>query len=161
MKISKDKATSIQYKLTNTGGDVLDQSADGSPLTYLHGHKNIIAGLESALEGKEKGDQVQVTVQPADGYGERNDELVQKVPRTLFDAGVDLQPGMRFEAKADQGTQIIKVVSIEEEEVTVDANHPLAGEVLSFDVTVADVREATQEEIDHGHVHGPGGHHHG
>ena len=158
--ISKDKVASITYTLTNTDGNVLDQSEDGKPLTYLHGHKNIISGLESALEGKAKGDQLKVTIPPEDAYGDRNEELIHKVARTLFDASIELKLGMQFEAKAEQGTQIIKVISLEADEVTVDANHPLAGETLCFDVTVADVRDAIQEEIDHGHVHGPGGHHH-
>jgi FKBP-type peptidyl-prolyl cis-trans isomerase SlyD len=160
MLISPDKVVLIHYTLTDEAGKVLDSSSGGEPLAYLHGQGNIISGLESALNGRQAGDKLNVRVEPADGYGVRDEELVQQVPRRQF-GGADLQPGMQFNAQTSQGhTRVVTVKRISGDMVTVDGNHPLAGEVLNFDVEVKGVREATQEELDHGHVHGPGGHHH-
>ncbi|MDQ7011374.1 MAG: peptidylprolyl isomerase [Mariprofundaceae bacterium] len=160
MQIAKHKVVSIDYTLTNDAGDVVDSSAGGEPLVYLHGMHNIIPGLEHALEGKSTGDTLQVTVAPEDGYGERVDAMVQTVPRELFQGVDQLEVGMQFQANTDSGVQVVTITAVNGDEVTVDGNHPLAGENLNFDVTVVDIRDASHEEIEHGHVHGPGGHQH-
>ncbi|AGA32975.1 FKBP-type peptidyl-prolyl cis-trans isomerase SlyD [Thioalkalivibrio nitratireducens DSM 14787] len=160
MQISANKVVSIDYTLTNDQGQVLDTSEGREPMAYLQGHRNIISGLESALEGKSAGDRVQVTVAPEQAYGERNDALRQAVPRTMFEDADQVQVGMQFQTMTEQGAQVVTVTAVDAEHVTVDANHPLAGETLTFDVTIVDVREASEEELEHGHVHGPGGHQH-
>ena len=160
MQIEKHKVASIDYTLTSSNGDVLDSSDGKDPLAYIQGIGNLISGLEEALEGKSVDDEMQVTIPPEKGYGVRNAELVQVVDRSAFQGVENLQVGMQFQAQGDSGTHVIWVTGIEEDEVTVDGNHPLAGETLNFDVKVVDVRDATAEELDHGHVHGPGGHHH-
>jgi FKBP-type peptidyl-prolyl cis-trans isomerase SlyD len=161
MLIAQDKVVLIHYTLTNDAGKVIDSSSGGEPLAYLHGQGNIISGLEKALDGRRAGDKLNVRVEPADGYGVRDDELVQQVPRRQF-GGANLKPGMQFHAQSPQGhARVVTVTRVVGDMVTVDGNHPLAGEVLNFDVEVAEVRDATQEELEHGHVHGPGGHHHG
>ena len=160
MQISQDMVVSIHYTLKNDAGDVLDTSSGRDPLAYLHGNNNIIPGLEKALEGKAAGDSVQVSVEPGEGYGERQEGLVQDVPREAFQGIDDIKPGMQFQAQGPQGPVLVTVTSVADETVTVDGNHPLAGETLHFDVEVAEVREATDEEMEHGHVHGPGGHEH-
>lgn len=160
MQISANKAVSIDYTLTNNQGEVIDTSSGREPLAYLQGHGNIIPGLESALEGKAAGDNIKVTVAPADGYGERDDSLTQAVPRQMFENADEIQIGMQFQTMSEHGPHVVTVISIDADNVTVDANHPLAGETLNFDVTIVEVRDASQEELDHGHVHGPGGHHH-
>jgi FKBP-type peptidyl-prolyl cis-trans isomerase SlyD len=160
MQIAKNKVAKIDYTLTDPNGQVIDSSQGREPLAYLHGASNIIPGLESALEGKAVGDVVNVTVPPEQGYGVHDPKLVQPVPRSNFQGVADIQPGMQFEARTPDGARIVKVVAVDEQNVTVDANHPLAGMPLKFDVTVKEVREATQEEVQHGHAHGAGGHHH-
>ena len=160
MQIAQDKVVLIHYTLTNDAGETLDSSSGGEPLAYIHGQGNLIAGLEKALEGKQSGDRLSVKVEPAEGYGVRDDALVQQVPKRQF-GGAKVQPGMQFHAQTSQGhARVVTVVRIQGDMVTVDGNHPLAGENLNFDVEVTDVRDATQEELEHGHVHGPGGHHH-
>jgi FKBP-type peptidyl-prolyl cis-trans isomerase SlyD len=160
MLIAQDKVVLIHYTLTNDDGKVLDSSSGREPLAYLHGKGNIISGLESALDGKQAGDKLNVRVEPAEGYGVRDDALVQQVPRRQF-GGANLKPGMQFHAQTSQGhARVVTVTRVVGDMVTVDGNHPLAGEALNFDVEVAEVRDATQEELEHGHVHGPGGHHH-
>jgi len=160
MVIAPDKVVLIHYTLTDEAGKVLDSSSGGEPLAYLHGQGNIISGLESALNGRQAGDKLNVRVEPADGYGVRDDALVQQVPRRQF-GGTNVQPGMQFNAQSSHGqARVVTVTRIVGDMVTVDGNHPLAGEVLNFDVEVAEVRDATPEELEHGHVHGPGGHHH-
>jgi FKBP-type peptidyl-prolyl cis-trans isomerase SlyD len=160
MQIAADKVVSIDYTLRNDAGEVLDQSAPDSPLHYLHGHGNLLPGLESALVGKSQGDQVDAVIPPAEAYGEFDAGLVQVVPREMFQGVDTIEPGMQFQAQSGQGMQIITVKEVNDENVTVDANHQLAGETLHFDVTVKDVRDASAEELSHGHVHGPGGHEH-
>lgn len=162
MQIAHDKVVAFHYTLTNQAGDTLDSSHQREePLTYLHGYGNIIPGLESALAGKETGDKLDVTVAPEDGYGERNDGLVQQVPISAFEgAESTLQPGMQFQAQTEAGPRIFTITAVEGEDITVDGNHPLAGETLSFSVEITDVRDATDEEQQHGHAHGPGGHEH-
>lgn len=143
----------MDYALKDDEGTLLDQSQPGQPLAYLHGHKNIIPGLEAALEGKSVGDSVEVRVAPEDGYGQPNPALEQVVPRDRFQGIDQLEIGMQFQANTDQGPVSVRVVKIDEDDVTVDGNHPLAGKHLNFDVTVQDVRSATEEEIAHGHIH--------
>ena len=161
MQIAQDKVVLIHYTLTDDAGKVLDSSSGGDPLAYLHGQGNIIPGLEKALEGKQAGDKLNVRVEPAEGYGVRDDSLVQQVPRRAFGSVSKVEPGMQFHAQSAQGQmRVVTVTHVQGDMVTVDGNHPLAGEVLVFDVEVAEVRDATGEELEHGHVHGPGGHHH-
>ncbi|MDH4074099.1 MAG: peptidylprolyl isomerase [Gammaproteobacteria bacterium] len=160
MKIAHEKVVSIHYTLTNSEGSVLDSSSGNDPLAYLHGFGNIIPGLENALEGKEAGEKLSVTVEPEQGYGARDEQLVQAVPRTAFKGVEELAPGMQFQAQGPQGTRLVVVTQVAADVVTVDANHPLAGQTLHFEVEVSGVRDATSVELEHGHVHGPGGHHH-
>jgi FKBP-type peptidyl-prolyl cis-trans isomerase SlyD len=160
MQISKNTVATIDYTLTNPQGQVLDTSKGGEPLSYLHGVGGIIPGLESALEGKQTGDNLSVTIEPDQAYGQRNEELVQEVPRRMFQGVENIQPGMQFRAQGPQGQQVVTVVGIAGDNVKIDANHPLAGVTLKFDVNVVGVRDATQEELSHGHVHGTGGHQH-
>jgi len=159
--IADKHVVSIHYTLTDDDGETLDSSAGREPLTYLHGAQNIIPGLEQALTGKAVGDQLQVTVQPGDAYGEFDAELVQTVPREAFEGIDQLEPGMQFEARSPEGdSSIVVVKEVVDEGVVIDGNHPLAGQTLHFDVSIEEVRDATDEELAHGHVHGPGGHHH-
>lgn len=146
----------MDYALKDDEGTLIDQSQPGQPMAYLHGHKNIIPGLESALSGKEAGDQVEVRVAPEDGYGEPNPALEQVVPKDRFQGVESLDVGMQFQASTDQGPISVRVVKVEDENVTVDGNHPLAGKHLNFAVTVQDVRAASEDEIAHGHVHQEG-----
>ena len=160
MAIEKDKVVSIDYTLTGDNGQVLDSSNGREPLAYLHGAGNIIPGLESALEGKDEGDELNVQIPPDQAYGQRDERMVQPVPRTAFQGVADIQPGMQFQAQTNAGPRLITVVGVEGDQVTIDANHPLAGATLKFDVKVVNVRDATSEEMSHGHVHGAGGHQH-
>jgi len=160
MHIEKNTVVSIDYTLTDTDGTVLDSSKGQKPLDYLHGSGNIIPGLEEALAGKHAGDSVKVSVPPEKGYGLRNETLSHKVPRKMFDAKNEIKPGMRFHAEAEHGEHTVTVTAVDSEHVTVDANHPLAGKTLNFDVSVLKIRTATPEELTHGHVHGQHGHHH-
>jgi len=160
MQAAENSVVSIHYTLTNTRGEVLDSSRGGEPLVYLHGSGNIIPGLEKALAGKQVGDKLQVSVAPGEGYGERDEALVQQVPKRAFQGVPKIEPGMSFHAQSSQGPMQVTVTAVLGDMVTVDGNHPLAGETLNFDVEVTEVRKATLEEISHGHVHGAGGHHH-
>jgi FKBP-type peptidyl-prolyl cis-trans isomerase SlyD len=157
MQIAEGTVVAMDYALKDDEGTLLDQSQPGQPLTYLHGHKNIIPGLESALAGKVAGDTVEVRVAPEDGYGAPNPALEQVVPRDRFQGVESLEVGMQFQASTDQGPVSVRVVKVDEEDVTVDGNHPLAGKHLNFNVTVQEVRAATEEEIAHGHIHQSGG----
>jgi FKBP-type peptidyl-prolyl cis-trans isomerase SlyD len=159
MLIAQDKVVLFHYTLTNDAGEVLDSSSGGDPLAYLHGQGNIVAGLEKALAGRQAGDKLHVRVEAADGYGLRDAALVTKVPRRSFGAGT-IKPGMQFQAQLARGeTRVVTVTHVKGDMVTVDGNHPLAGQDLTFDVAITEVRDATAEELAHGHVHGPGGHH--
>ena len=158
--IENDRVVSIQYVLKNDQGQVLDSSEGGDPLVYLHGHKNIIPGLEGELAGKSTGDSLKATIAPENAYGPFIDGLKQTVPKTEFEDASQLQEGMQFQVDSDQGPMILTVVEIDDETVVLDGNHPLAGVTLHFEVEITDIREASAEEIEHGHVHGPGGHHH-
>lgn len=153
MIVEKDRVVSIDYTLRDNSGNLIDSSEGSDPLEYLHGNGNIIPGLEKALAGKKAGDKLTCSIAAADAYGERDDSLIFKVNKSEFE-GADIEVGMQFEAHGEEGAQIVTVMGIEGEEVTIDANHPLAGETLNFDVKIVDVREATSEELEHGHVHG-------
>jgi FKBP-type peptidyl-prolyl cis-trans isomerase SlyD len=161
MLIATNKAVSIDYTLTNDAGEVIDSSAGGAPLVYLHGTGNLIVGLEKALEGKQVGDEVKVAIEPEEAYGEYSAELVATLGRDMFEGVEELEVGMQFHASApDGGMQIVTIRDIDGDNVIVDGNHPLAGQRLHFDVKIVAVREASPEEIAHGHIHGEGGHHH-
>lgn len=161
MTISQHKVVSIHYKVVDAASsDVIDSSEGGEPMTYLHGASNIIPGLEQALEGKGVGDEIEVTVEPADAYGEYSDDRIQQVPIEAFAEMENVEVGMMVTAQSGEGQINLQVTEVTEETVTVDANHPLAGKSLTFDVRIESVRDASEEEISHGHVHGPGGHHH-
>ncbi|MCL6417626.1 peptidylprolyl isomerase [Aestuariirhabdus sp. Z084] len=152
--IGDNLVVSMNYKLTDDTGEVIDSSEGGEPLNYLHGASNIIPGLEKELVGKVQGDALTVTVQPAEAYGELDPELVQTVEKGLFEGVESIEPGMMFQAQGPNGeVQRIMVKAVEGDEVTIDANHPLAGKVLHFEVEIVSVRDATEEEIAHGHVH--------
>lgn len=154
MNIEDKCVVSIHYRLTNGKGEEMDSSAGGAPLKYLHGARNIVPGLEAALDGKSPGDSLQVVVKPEDAYGDVNPALIQKVPRAAFEGVEEIRPGMQFQAQGPQGqVQLITVEEVADDEVTVNGNHPLAGEELHFDVTVEEVRAATEDEIAHGHAH--------
>jgi FKBP-type peptidyl-prolyl cis-trans isomerase SlyD len=161
MSIKDNSAVSFHYSLTDDEGQQLDSSAGKEPLAYLHGAGNIIPGLENALTGKAVGDSMTVAVSAAEGYGEVQQELIQDVPRTSFQGIEQIEVGMQFEAQTGQGGTVpVTVTAVTDETVTVDGNHPLAGKNLNFDVSIEAVRDATAEELEHGHVHGPGGHEH-
>lgn len=164
MQIADNVVASLRYKLTDSQGEILDEATQAEPFVYLHGANNIIPGLESALIGKRTDDQLEVTIPPADAYGEHDARLTQEVSKEMF-SGVDetqLVPGAQFHAQTDAGQEVITVAAVQEDTVTIDGNHPLAGETLHFDVTVLDVRAATAEELSHGHAHAQGdcGHEH-
>jgi FKBP-type peptidyl-prolyl cis-trans isomerase SlyD len=158
--IEKNRVVRLDYTLRDEQGTVLDSSGGRASLSYLHGKGNIIPGLEQALAGKSAGDKLDVTVPPEQGYGARDERLVQIVARAKFGEVANLAPGMQVRANGPQGPRIVTVVRVDRDFVTVDANHPLAGRTLHFSLEVAEVRKATHEEITHGHAHGPGGHHH-
>jgi FKBP-type peptidyl-prolyl cis-trans isomerase SlyD len=160
MSIQQDQVVSIHYTLKNDAGEVLDSSGDGEPLTYLHGHGNLISGLERELTGKKPGDKLQVKILPIDGYGEYDKALIQKVPRRALKGIPKINVGMRLQAQTEDGVRAVTVSHVAGDMITLDGNHPLAGQNLNFDVEVAEVRPASAEELSHGHVHGPGGHHH-
>jgi FKBP-type peptidyl-prolyl cis-trans isomerase SlyD len=160
MNITPDQVVSIHYTLRDEAGAIIDRSAEGEPLAYLHGHGNLIPGLERELTGKSAGDRLEVRIAPADGYGEYDRQLVQRVPRRSLKGIANLQVGMRLQAQTPQGPRAVTVTHLGGDMVTLDGNHPLAGQTLHFQVEVAAVRAATAEELAHGHVHGAGGHHH-
>ncbi len=154
MNIGEKCVVAFHYKLTNSEGEQLDSSEGQDPLKYLHGASNIVPGLEKELEGKKAGDKLKVEVQPDEGYGQVNPQLVQKVPHSAFEGAPEIKAGMQFQAQGPDGqVQLITVSEVSGEEVTVDGNHPLAGQTLHFDVTIEEVREASKEELEHGHAH--------
>jgi len=157
MQIAQNSVVAFHYTLTNDAGEVLDSSEGRDPLTYLHGAGNIIPGLEKELEGRAAGDTLNVAVSPEEGYGEVQPQLVQEVPRDAFQGVEAVEPGMQFQAQTQGGPLMVTVTKVEGDTVTVDGNHPLAGQKLNFDVKIEEVRDVSQEEIEHGHVHGEGG----
>lgn len=160
MHVEKNRVVTLNYTLRDEQGTILDASNGRRPLSYLHGKGNIIPGLEQALVGKAAGDKLDVTVAPEQGYGPRDERLVQIVPRTKFGDVQGLAPGMQVRATGQRGPRMVTVVRVDRDFVTIDGNHPLAGRTLHFSVEVAEVRKATHEEVAHGHAHGPDGHHH-
>ena len=160
MQIAKNTVVQIEYTLFAPDGKVIDSSKGKSPLAYLHGVGQIIPGLEAALDGKSPGETLTVSVPADQGYGQKNPQLIQSVPRSNFKGVANIQPGMQFEAGTPQGKRVVTVTRVDANEVTVDANHPLAGMDLKFDIKIVGARIATQQELDHGHAHGEGGHHH-
>ncbi len=160
MQIADGTVVSINYTLTDDGNNVIDSSVGGEPLAYIQGANNIIPGLEKALAGKVSGDRLDVSVLPQEAYGLRDESLSQVIPRDRFESAEDIEVGMQFQTPVADGFSVVTVTAIDEDGITVDANHPLAGMTLHFAVEVIAVRPATAEELDHGHVHGAGGHHH-
>ena len=160
MEIAADRVVLIHYTLKDDDGKVLDSSAGGDPLAYIQGHGNLVPGLEKALEGKTDGNRISVTLSPAEGYGSRNPALVQRVPKRSLQGSGEVRKGMQFRAQTDEGVRLFTVTGLAGDMVTLDGNHPLADQTLHFDVEVVEVRGATAEELEHGHVHGPGDHHH-
>lgn len=158
MNIDSKKVASFHYTLKNDQGEEIESSREQeNPMIYLHGAGNIIPGLEKAMEGKVAGDKFEVTVEPAEAYGERNEGAIQRVPAKHFGEGRRLKPGQLVMLNTRQGPRQVTVLKVGRFNIDVDANHPLAGQSLTFDVEVTDVRDATEEEVSHGHVHGPGG----
>jgi len=160
VEISADRVVVIHYTLKDDKGTVIDSSAGGEPLAYIQGHGNLVAGLEKALEGKQDGSSVTVSVPPAEGYGVRDEALLQRVPKRSLQGSGEIKKGMQFQARTDDGMRLFTVTAVVGDMVTLDGNHPLADQTLNFAVEVVSVREATSEELEHGHVHGAGGHHH-
>lgn len=160
MQLAANKVATIAYTLKDDQGTLIDQADKDQPFAFILGVGNIIPGLENALEGKSAGDQVSVTIEPAQAYGERDDNLKQTLSKEMFEGVDEVKPGMQFHAQTNQGMSVVTVTEVEGEDVTIDGNHPLAGVTLNFDVDVLEVRDATEEELEHGHVHGPGGHEH-
>lgn len=161
MQIKKHSVVTMDYTLRDDNDTIIDSSGDSGSFPYIHGAGGIIPGLETEMEGKTVGDEIKVRIAPEQGYGERDEDLLQSVPRSNFEGVDDIAVGMQFQTPAEDGSQqVVTVITVDDEQVTVDANHPLAGVPLNFEVKVVDVRDATEEEIEHGHVHGPGGHEH-
>ncbi|WP_105190584.1 FKBP-type peptidyl-prolyl cis-trans isomerase [Pseudoalteromonas sp. T1lg48] len=156
MNIADNKVVTMHYSVVDKADNTIDNTFDGEPLVFIVGTGFLIPGLEQALQGKQAGDTFSVEVEPKDGYGERHEQLMQAVPKDMFE-GMDIEVGMQFRATTDDGEQTVIIVDIQGEDVIVDGNHPLAGVALKFDVEVVDVRDATAEELAHGHVHGAGG----
>ena len=160
MKVAEKKVVHMHYTLKDENGATLDSSSGREPLAYIQGVGNIISGLEKEMEGKKVGDKIHAVIAPEQAYGVRQDNLVQSVPKAGFQGDEELVAGMQVQVGTSDGDAIATVTKVEGEEVTLDMNHPLAGVTLHFDVEVMEIREATEEELSHGHVHGPGGHHH-
>ncbi len=160
MEIAADSVVLIHYTLKDDSGAVLDSSAGGEPLAYIQGHGNLVPGLEKALEGKQDGNALSVTVAPSEGYGKHDAALVQRVPKRTLQGSGDIRKGMQFHGRTGDGMRVFTVTAVTGDMVSLDGNHPLADQTLHFDVEVISVRAATAEELEHGHVHGAGGHHH-
>ncbi|MDP9082497.1 MAG: peptidylprolyl isomerase [Pseudomonadota bacterium] len=160
MKITADRVVLIHYTLKDDRGAVVDSSAGGEPLAYIQGHGNLVAGLEKALEGRKDGDKVVVCVAPAEGYGVHDAALIQRIPKRSLQGSGEIKKGAQFQGQTPEGMRVFTVTAVVGDMVTLDGNHPLADKTLNFDVEIVSVREATTEELEHGHVHGAGGHHH-
>ncbi|NEZ03462.1 peptidylprolyl isomerase [Wenzhouxiangella sp. XN201] len=152
MEIANNTVVAIDYTLTGDDGQVIDTSEGREPLEYLHGHQNIIPGLEKAIEGKAEGEELEVAIPPEEGYGPYREDLIQDVPKEAFDGVDKVEPGMSFRAESNAGPMTVTVKEVGDETVTVDGNHMLAGKVLNFKVAIKGVREATEEEISQGTV---------
>jgi len=161
MKVGKDKVVLMHYTLKNDAGEVIDSSDGADPLPFLQGHGNIIPGLESALEGSKVGDKLDVSIKPKDGYGERMQDAIQEIPSSALQDIDEVKVGMQLQSQDQDGNAfLVNVTKIEDDKITVDANHPLAGQTLHFSVSIESVRKAEAEELSHGHVHADGQHHH-
>ena len=161
MKVGKDKVVLMHYTLKNDAGDVIDSSDGGDPLPFLQGHGNIIPGLESALEGSKVGDKLDVSIKPEEAYGERMKDAIQEIPKSALKGIDEVEVGMQLQSQDKDGNAfLVTVTKIEDDKITVDANHPLAGQTLHFSVSIESVRKAEAEELSHGHVHADGHHHH-
>jgi FKBP-type peptidyl-prolyl cis-trans isomerase SlyD len=160
VEVAADKVVLIHYTLKDDNGEVIDSSAGGDPLAYIQGHGNLVSGLEKALEGKQNGNKVVVAVPPEEGYGKHDAKLIQRMPKRSLQGAGQIKKGMQFQARTEDGIRVFTVTAIVGDMVTLDGNHPLADKTLHFDVDVVEVRDATAEELEHGHVHGAGGHHH-
>lgn len=159
MQISNNTAVSIHYTLTNDAGEEIDSTIDGEPLVYLHGRGNIISGLEKALHSKNVGEKLSVRIEPADAYGEFSEDMIQVVSKEMFDGIDNLEVGMQFHAAVNSGSGVITVIKVEGDDITIDGNHPMAGQALNFDIEIVGVRLATKDENSHGHIHGSGCNH--
>ncbi len=160
MQLTKDKVAILNYTLKDKDSNIMDQSDDAT-FSYIHGSKMLIPALENALEGKQAGDKVNLVIEPENAYGERDENRVQRVPRKMFPPEQELEVGMPFSSATPEGKAVnVVITAIEEHEVVIDGNHPLAGMALHFDIELIEVRDASEEELAHGHVHGPGGHQH-
>lgn len=155
MNVETQKAVTLTYTLTDDQGNILDKADTNEPFIYLHGTGGVIPGLEKALDGKSVDEQMIVNLKAAEAYGDRSDNLIQEVPKEMFGEldDKDMFVGAQFHAETDQGMQVVTVNAINEETITIDGNHPMAGKDLNFDVTVVAVRDATEEELAHGHIH--------
>jgi len=160
MTITTGSVVLFDYTLTDDDKEIIDSSKDGGPLAYLHGEGQIVKGLEKAMEGRKAGDSFQISVTPEEGYGLPDPDKIAVVNADQIEGGEELEEGMQLEASHGDEEQVVVITKIEGKDVTLDGNHPLAGMNLHFDITIREVRKATAEEIEHGHVHGPGGHHH-
>ena len=160
MQISQNAVAAFHYTLTDDKGQVIDSSEGRDPLTYLHGSGQIVPGLEKQMEGRKVGDKFTAEVTPEEGYGVHHAELMQEVPKAAFQGVEDIQPGMQFQGRGPQGEINVTVAKVEGDTVFIDGNHPLAGQTLHFAIEVTAVRDASAEELEHGHVHGAGGHQH-
>ncbi len=160
MKIEKDKVVIFHYALTDGEGTAIESSFEREPLAILHGHGNVIPGIETALADRVSGDRFQVTVPPEEAYGPRRDNWTQRVPKKYFRDAERLRAGEQTVLHTAEGPRMVTVAKIGQTVIDVDLNHPMAGKTLNFDIQIVDVRDASSEELAHGHVHGPGGHHH-
>ena len=161
MKVGKDKVVLMHYTLKNDTGDVIDSSDGADPLPFLQGHGNIIPGLESALEGSKVGDKLDVSIKPEEGYGERMKDAIQEIPSSALKGVEEVKVGMQLQSQDKDGNAfLVNVTKIEDDKITVDANHPLAGQTLHFSVSIESIRKAEAEELSHGHVHADGQHNH-
>ncbi len=159
MLIGDNSVVSINYTLRDDNGEILDQSPEGQPMVYLHGVGGIIPGLEAELTGKVAGGEFKVSINADEAYGQPNENLIQQVPREAFPADMELAAGMQFQAQTEGGPMPVIITAVEGDSITVDGNHPLAGMNLHFEGSVAEVRQATEDELAHGHVHGPNSNH--
>ena len=161
MKVGKDKVVLMHYTLKNDAGDVIDSSDGADPLPFLQGHGNIIPGLESALEGSKVGDKLDVSIEPEEGYGLRMQDAIQEIPSSALKGVDEIKVGMQLQSEDKDGNAfLVSVTKIEDDKITVDGNHPLAGQTLHFSVSIESIRKAEAEELSHGHVHADGQHQH-
>lgn len=157
MKIADQKVAVIHYKLTDSEGQVIDSSEGQEPMPYLHGAANLVPGLEKELTGKTAGDKISAVIAPEDGYGHKDSAMIQELPSSSFGGVEEIKVGMEFHAETENGMQVVEVIEVSDDTVTIDGNHPLAGVELHFDIEIIEVRDATEDELEHGHIHASGG----